>query len=178
VPARHGDAVADAIMRAGEQHGICAYGTEAMAVMRIEKGHVTHAEINGTVTPDDVGSGRMVSATKDFVGRAMLQREALVADDRLQLVGLKPAGTDRRMRAGAHLLASGARPATANDQGHVTSACFSPNLGHHIALALLKSGRRRHGEEIRVWDGLRGAEVEAIVCPAAFVDPDNARLHA
>ncbi|HEY4920915.1 MAG TPA: sarcosine oxidase subunit alpha family protein [Xanthobacteraceae bacterium] len=178
VPARHGNAVADAIMRAGERHGICAYGTEAMAVMRIEKGHVTHAELNGTVTPDDVGFGRMVSATKDFVGRAMLQREALVADDRLQLVGLKPAGTDRRMRAGAHLLARGAQPATANDQGHVTSACYSPSLGHHIALALLKGGRRRHGEEIKVWDGLRGEEADVIVCPPTFVDPDSARLHA
>jgi sarcosine oxidase subunit alpha len=178
VPARHGNAVADATMRAGEKHGICAYGTEAMAVMRIEKGHVTHAELNGTVTPDDVGFGRMVSATKDFVGRAMLQREALVATDRLQLVGLKPAGADRRMRAGAHLLARGAQPATANDQGHVTSACYSPSLGHHIALALLKGGRRRHGEEIKVWDGLRGEEADAIVCPPAFVDPENARLHA
>jgi len=178
VPARHGNAVADAIMRAGEQHGICAYGTEAMAVMRIEKGHVTHAELNGTVTPDDVGLGRMVSAAKDFVGRAMLQREALGVDDRLQLVGLKSAGADRRIRAGAHLLARGAPAATANDQGHVTSACFSPNLGHHIALALLKGGRRRHGEEIRVWDGLRGEEVDAIVCAPVFVDPDNARLHA
>ena len=177
VPARHGDAVADAIMRAGEPHDICAYGTEAMGVMRIEKGHVTHAEINGTVTPDDIGFGRMVSATKDFVGRAMLQREGLVADDRLQLVGLKPAGTDRRIRAGAHLLARGAQPATANDQGHVTSACYSPSLGHHIALALLKGGRRRHGEQITIWDGLRGEGFDAIVGPPGFVDTENARLH-
>jgi sarcosine oxidase subunit alpha len=119
----------------------------------------------------------MVSKSKDFVGRAMLQREGLVADDRLQLVGLKPAGDDRRIRAGAHLLIHDALAATANDQGHITSACYSPNLGHHIGLALLKGGRRQHGEQITVWDGLRGDGFDAIVGPPAFVDPENARLH-
>ncbi len=177
VPASRGKTVADAIMRVGEKHGICAYGTEAMAVMRIEKGHATHAEFNGTVTPGDVGLGRMVSASKDFVGRAMLRREGLQADDRLQLVGLKPAGADRRIRAGAHLLARDARPATANDQGHVTSACYSPSLGHHIGLALLKGGRRRHGEQMRTWDGLRGEDVDVTVCSSVFVDADGVRLH-
>ncbi len=75
VPAGYGGAVAEAIMAAGAAHGICAYGLEAMGVMRIEKGHVTHSEINGTTTPEDLGLGRLVSPKKrDFIGRMMLQR--------------------------------------------------------------------------------------------------------
>jgi sarcosine oxidase subunit alpha len=154
------------------------YGTEALSVLRSEKGHVTHAEINGTVVPDDIGMGRMASQAKDYVGRAMLGREALVAGERMQLVGLKPMGADRSIRVGSHLLEPHAPPSTENDQGHVTSACYSPALGHHVALALLKRGRARHGEEIRVWDGLRGEELPVIVCEPAFVDPENKKLHA
>jgi sarcosine oxidase subunit alpha len=177
VPARAGKRVADAIMAAGAKHGIMPYGVEALSVLRIEKGHVTHAELNGTVVPDDVGMGRMASTKKDYVGRPMLVREALVAPDRLQLVGLKPAGGDRRIWAGSHLLSRDAMPSMENDQGHVTSACYSPALGHHVALALLKSGRARHGEEIRVWNGLKGEDFAAIVCDPCFVDPENGRLH-
>jgi len=112
------------------------------------------------------------------VGRPMLGREAFATKDRMQLVGLRPAGTDRLIRAGSHLLERHAPPSTENDQGHVTSACYSPALGHHIALALLKRGRARHGEEIRVWDGLRDEEFPVIVCEPAFVDPENKKLHA
>ena len=68
------------------------------------------------------------------------------------------------------------RPSTVNDQGHVSSACFSPTLGHSIALAFLKSGRERIGERVVVWDGLRGEEVAAEVCSPVFVDPDNKKL--
>ncbi|WP_311032186.1 sarcosine oxidase subunit alpha family protein [Mesorhizobium koreense] len=177
VPARAGKRVADAVMEAGAKHGIMPYGTEALSVLRIEKGHVTHAEINGTVVPDDIGMGRMASQAKDYVGRPMLGREALAAGDRMQLVGLKPVGADRIIRTGSHLLEREAPPSTENDQGHVTSACYSPALGHHVALALLKHGRARHGEEIRIWDGLRGEEFLAVVCEACFVDRENGRLH-
>jgi sarcosine oxidase subunit alpha len=63
-----------------------------------------------------------------------------------------------------------------NDQGLVTSNCFSPTLGHPIALALLKSGRERMGETIVVFDKLRGDEFTAVVCSPVFVDPDNVKL--
>src|SRR5262249_2541328 len=104
-------------------------------------------------------------------------RFGLTAADRIQLVGLKPIDPAREIRAGAHLLKEGAKPSTANDQGHVSSACFSPVLGHSIALAFLQSGRERMGEKIVVWDGLRGDEMFAEVCSAVFVDPDNKKLH-
>ena len=108
VPAGLGEAVADAIMEEGRAHGICAYGLEALNVLRIEKGHVTHAEFDGRVTPDDAGFGRMVSAQKpDFIGKRLSTRYGLTAADRMQMVGLKPVETDQHIRAGAHLLREG-----------------------------------------------------------------------
>ena len=178
VPAGYGEAVADALMEAGREEGICAYGVEALNVLRIEKGHVTHSELEGRTTADDVGLGRMMTMQKpDFIGKRLSTRFGLTAADRLQLVGLKPVEADKEIKAGAHLLKDQAKPSLANDQGFVSSACFSPVLGHSIALALLKSGRERYGEKIVVWDGLRGMEVPAEVCPPVFVDPENLKLH-
>jgi heterotetrameric sarcosine oxidase alpha subunit len=179
VPAGFGEAVADVIMEEGRVHGIGAYGLEALNVLRVEKGHVTHAEFDGRVTPDDAGFGRMVSVQKpDFIGKRLSTRYGLTAADRMQIVGLKPVETDEHIRAGAHLLREGAKPSTLNDQGYVSSACFSPTLGHDIALAFLKSGRERYGERIVVWDKLGGAETVAEVCNPLFVDPGNARLNS
>ncbi|GAC1044678.1 sarcosine oxidase subunit alpha family protein [Rhizobium sp. No.120] len=179
VPAAYGEFVADAIMETGQKHEICAYGAEALGVMRIEKGHVTHAEINGTVTPGDLGFGRMVSTTKpDFIGKAMLAREGLQAVDRPRLVGVKPVNPATSFRTGAHILAEGAAATLENDQGYVTSSAFSPSLGHTIGLALIKNGPERIGEKIVVWNGLRNECTDAVICSPVFIDPQNEKLHA
>ena len=177
VPAGYGEAVADAIMAAGKEHGICAYGVEALNVMRIEKGFVTHAEIDGRTTPDDLGLGGMFAGQKpDFIGKRLSSRFGLTAADRAQLVGLKPVEHDQHFKAGAHILKEGAKPSMTSDQGWVSSVCFSPMLGHTIGLGFLKSGRERMGEKVVVWDGLRGSEVLAEVCSPVFIDPDNKKL--
>lgn len=177
VPSGYGEAVADAIMEAGRDEGICAYGVEALNVLRIEKGFVTHSEIDGRTTPDDLGFGRMMAMQKpDFIGKRQSSRFGLTAADRLQLVGLRPLEKLEEFSAGAHLLKEDATPAMANDQGWVSSVCHSPTLGHTIGLALMKSGRERYGETIVVWDGLRGGQVLAQVCPPVFVDPENRKL--
>jgi heterotetrameric sarcosine oxidase alpha subunit len=177
VPANYGEAVADAIMAAGKSHGICAYGVEALNVLRIEKGHVTHSEIDGATTPDDLGLGRMFSTQKpDFIGKRLSSRFGLTAADRPQLVGLRPIEKEE-IKAGAHILKEGADPSMRADQGYVTSVCYSPSLGSYIGLALLKSGRERIGEKIVVWDALRGRETVAEVCNPVFYDPDNKKLH-
>ena len=179
VPAGYGESVADAIMTAGEKHGICAYGAEALGVMRIEKGHVTHAEINGTVTPGDLGFGRMVSTTKpDFIGKVMLAREGMQAPDRPRLVGVKPLDPKASFRTGSHILADGAAATLENDQGYVTSSCFSPHLGHTIGLALIKNGPERIGEKVMIWNGLRNEFTDGVICSPVFIDPQNEKLHA
>ncbi|MGE3918987.1 MAG: glycine cleavage T C-terminal barrel domain-containing protein, partial [Hyphomicrobiaceae bacterium] len=81
------------------------------------------------------------------------------------------------LRAGAHLVAEGAEPIAANDEGYVTSVAFSPALGHWIGLALLKSGASRHGGRVRVWDPVRNGDLVAEVCDPVFLDPKGERLH-
>ena len=178
VPAGYGESVADAILAAGAPFGITPYGAETLGVLRVEKGHVTHAEINGTVTPADLGMGRMVSQAKpDFIGKAMLAREGMQDPDRPALVGLRPLDPSQAFRAGAHVLEKGAAATLANDQGYVTSALFSPHVGSTIGLALVRRGPERHGEEVLVWDALRDAMTPAVLCAPCFVDPENVRLH-
>ena len=179
VPASYGEAVANLLMDRGEPFGVTPYGTEAMGVMRIEKGHVTHAEINGTVVPADLGMGRMVSTKKtDFIGRAMLNREGIMDPDRVRLVGLKPVDAADDFAVGAHILNVGDAPSMAADQGYVTSTCFSPIVGSRIGLALIKRGPDRIGEEVIVWDALKEQYTKAVICYPVFVDPEGEKLHA
>jgi sarcosine oxidase subunit alpha len=176
-PACYGDACIRAIMEAGRALGVTPYGLEALNVMRIEKGHVAGAEINGTTTAADLGLARLVSRKKDFIGRVLAARPGLVDPTRPTLVGLKPCDRTARLRAGAHLLSQGAAVSLDNDQGYVTSVAFSPMLGHWIGLALLSRGPERLGERVRAYDPLRKGDIEAEVCSPVFFDPEGARLH-
>ncbi|QOZ36506.1 sarcosine oxidase subunit alpha family protein [Bradyrhizobium sp. CCBAU 53421] len=177
VPAGYGEAVADALMAAGKDHGICAYGVEALSVLRIEKGHVTHNEINGTVVPADLGFGKMVSVTKaDFIGKRMLQRDGLNDPNRHQLVGVVPLDSGMSFRSGAHILEKGAAATLENDQGYISSSCYSPHVGSTIGLALVKRGSSRHGEEVQVWNGLQNEFTAGRLCHPGFVDPANEKL--
>jgi len=176
VPARYGDATIRAIMAAGSEWGIVPYGTEALGVMRIEKGHVAGNELNGQTTAADLGLGRMMSTKKDFIGRILSERPGLVATDRPRLVGLKAVDRSTRLRAGAHLLARGADARLENDEGHVTSVAFSPTLGQWLGLGLLKNGPKRHGERVRAYDPVRNGDVEVEVVAPVFFDPEGTRL--
>ena len=131
-------------MTAGADLGIAAYGLEAMGMMRVEKGHVAGNEINGQTTARDLGLGKMMSTRKDYIGRALANRPGLVEPDRWGLVGLKPMDRGARVIAGAHLLRIGETVTAANDLGYVTSAAFSPALGHWIGLGLIAGGAARH----------------------------------
>jgi heterotetrameric sarcosine oxidase alpha subunit len=177
-PALLGDQLVRWLFEVGREFGVVAYGVEALGVMRIEKGHPAGNELNGQTTALDLGLGRMMSKKKDFIGRVMAARPALIDPERPSLVGLKPVDAAQKLRAGAHLLPQGAPPSAAYDCGHVTSAAYSPTLGHSIALALLQRGTSRHGERLVVHDPVRGADVEAEVCNPVFVDPEGARLRA
>jgi sarcosine oxidase subunit alpha len=178
VPSRFGHSLADALMSAGAEFGIVPYGLEALSVMRIEKGHVAGSELNGTTTARDLGLAKMMSTKKDYIGRVLAGRPALVDPNRWQLVGLKPVDRATRPRAGAHLIANGKAATTENDQGYVTSTAFSPELDCWIALGLLNSGGSRHGEKIRTVDPLRGnADIDVEVCNPVFIDPEGQRLH-
>jgi methylglutamate dehydrogenase subunit C len=177
VPADYGEAVVRSIMHAGREFGIAPYGIEALSVMRIEKGHVAGSELTGTTTAYDLGLGRMMSKTKDYIGRVMAGREALQRPDREQFVGLRPLDRSDRIRAGSHLLSKGAAPTLENDQGYVTAVAYSPMVGQWIGLALLKGGHQRHGETVLVWNGLSNIHMLAEVVDPCFYDKEHMKLH-
>jgi sarcosine oxidase subunit alpha len=176
VPSRYGDALARRLMQVGEEFGIVQYGLEALGMLRVEKGHPAGGELNGQTTAHDLRLDRLMSRRKDFVGRAMAARPALIDPGRLTLVGLRPVDRTTRLHAGAHLLPIDAAPVAANDQGHVTSAAFSPTLNHWIALGLLAGGRGRLGETVRAYDPVRNGDVPVEVVDPVFVDPAGERL--
>ena len=117
LPARYGEALVRNLMSAGEPFGVTPYGTEALGVMRVEKGHVAGPELNGATTAGDLGLGKMMSTKKDFVGRAMAGREALVAPNRQVVIGIKPVDRTRRLRSGAHIIPRGKAAGPDTDQG-------------------------------------------------------------
>lgn len=177
VPANYGDAMMRALMVAGHPHGITPYGTEALGVMRIEKGHVAGNEINGQTTARDLGLGKMMSSKKDFIGRLMATREGLLQADRPSLVGVRPVDPRERLRAGAHFVTMDRAANTENDEGYMTSVAYSPSLRHWIGLGLLKNGPERAGERIRAVDPVRNSEVHVEICSPVFLDREGGRLH-
>jgi sarcosine oxidase subunit alpha len=176
VPARYGDALAGALMQAGEAFGIVPYGTEALSVMRIEKGHVSANEIDGRTTADDLGLGRMMSTKKDCIGKVMAARPALLDPKRPKFVGLRLRDPRQRLYAGAHLLPVGAAFIAENDQGVITSVAYSPSLSQWIGLGLLVGGVERVGQTVMMIDFMRNTFIEAEVCSPVFVDPKGERL--
>jgi sarcosine oxidase subunit alpha len=176
VPARHGESLFRELVARAEALGGGAYGMEALNVLRIEKGHITHAEIHGRTTAFDIGFGRMVSDKKDCIGKALAARPGLVSEEREQLVGLRPVGAVRQLLAGAHLFETGAEAIRENDQGYVTSVAYSPTLGEMRGLAFLRNGRARHGETVRMVDHLRGVETLCEVTDPVAFDPEGGRM--
>lgn len=178
VPARFGEAVMRAILGAGAPFGIAPYGTEALGVLRIEKGHAAGNELNGQTTARDLGLGRMMSSKKDYIGRVLAGRPALIDPARPALIGFKPVDRTQRLYGGAHFIPMNLAPSPESDEGHMTSVAFSPTLGHWIGLGLLRRGPQRIGERVRAYDPVRGNDIPVEVCAPVFVDPEGSRLHA
>lgn len=177
VPARYGEALFRDLTARAETMGGGLYGMEALNVLRIEKGFITHAEIHGRTTAYDIGMEKMVSAKKDCIGKAAAARPGMVGPERDQLIGLKPL-TDSPLTAGAHLFPQGADLTRPNASGYVTSVGYSPTLGSHLALGFLQNGRARHGETVRLVDRLRGIDVLCLVTDPVFHDPAGEKLRA
>ncbi len=146
--ARH---VWEALVERGDQYGLTPYGTEALHVLRAEKGFIiVGQETDGSVTPDDVGLGRMVSRRKDFIGKRSLSRDDLRRSDRKQLVGLQTDDPAQVLPEGGPVVdvPGGAPPVPM--RGHVTSSYFSAVLDRSIALALVGDGHSKVGERLFV----------------------------
>jgi sarcosine oxidase subunit alpha len=163
LPASRAPVVWEALVAAGAM----PYGMEALGLLRIEKGHVAGPELNGQTTAQDLGLERMFKKRGDFIGRVLAQRPGMLDPARPALVGLR---CEAQLRAGAHLTVNG------NSQGWVTSATRSVVFGGWIALGMLRHGRGRMGETIRVESPLHGESIEAMIVSPHMYDPENARV--
>ena len=165
-------------MQAGERYEITPYGTEAMHVLRAEKGYVIIGQdTDGSVTPVDLGMQRMLSTRKDFLGRRSLARPDCLRPDRKQLVGLKTEQPDDVLPEGAQFVEEPSERYPVPMIGHVTSSYFSACLGHSIALALIKGGHSRHGAVVYA-PLLDGRTVQATITEPVFYDPQGERQNA
>ncbi|MFN7103167.1 MAG: sarcosine oxidase subunit alpha family protein, partial [Pseudorhizobium sp.] len=177
VPADYGAAVWTAIRERTEALGGCLYGTEAMHVLRAEKGYIiVGQDTDGTVTPEDAGLGWAVSKKKtDFVGIRGLKRPDLMRDGRKQLVGLLTNRPSDVLEEGAQIVVDPNQPKPMTMLGHVTSAYWSENCGRSIAMALVAGGRARIGQTLYVPMADRTIAVE--VTEPMFFDKEGGRIH-
>jgi methylglutamate dehydrogenase subunit C len=164
------------LMDAGKAFDVVAYGTEALGVMRIEKGHPAGNELNGQTTALNLGLEKMISNKKDFIGNTLSRRPELVRDDGIRLMGFMPVDRSRQLVSGAHFIARGNAATTANDEGWMTSVAYSPALGHSIGLGFILRGHERVGEIVTAADPLRGNTLDVEIVLPHFVDPEGARL--
>ena len=178
VPAGHAAAVWEALYARVEALGGCAYGTEAMHVLRAEKGYIiVGQESDGTATLGDLGLGWAIGkAKRDFVGKRSLDRPDMTAPGRRQLVGLLTADPGCVLEEGAQLTQFAAAPVGTRSLGHVTSSYGEATLGHSIALAMLADGRARLGETLYVQRA--GEAMPVRVTGPVFLDPEGVRLNA
>ncbi|MGA7810286.1 sarcosine oxidase subunit alpha family protein [Bradyrhizobium sp.] len=150
LPSDYGRAAWEVLWERGKAHDCVAYGTEAMHVMRAEKGYIiVGQETDGTVTPADLGLEWAIGKAKaDFVGKRSLVRPDMLSPDRPQLVGLLTARPGVVIEEGAQIVTSAEPKQGEHAIGHVTSSYMSPALGRSIALALVEGGRRRIGNKL------------------------------
>ena len=178
VPSDYALEVLEAIWAEAEKRGAFAYGLDVAAALRAEKGFiVVGQDTDGTVTPDDLGMGRMVAMSKpDFVGKRSLSLPDLRRPGRKQLVGLLSEDPAFTPDEGAQIVADAEPKVGAPALGHITSSYMSATLGRSFCLALVADGRARLGQTLYA-TGMEAARPVKMVEPV-FYDKEGARLDA
>lgn len=175
VEADYGEPAMDRLLGAVKDAGGAAYGLEALGALRIEKGHVTVAELDGRVTLADAGLGRMASRTKAYIGRTLSQRAELRKDNRPQLVGLHPVDPAERFSAGAIICAENS--VAGHGEGWITGVTHSPALGHWIGIGFATGGAEAWKDRIAVAaDPVRDRSTRIRVVSPHMFDAEGERI--
>ena len=177
VPADYAISLWEHILKAAAPLGIRPYGLEALASLRIEKGHVAGLELDHRNTLDDLGLGKMASTQKDYVGRALRFREDCQSAERWSLVGLELLEPEKKLRGGAILFSAGDE-IKGHGRGYITSVTWSTELNRFIALGLYNGGLKHEGEEIIAAYPLKNEQARLKIVSPHFIDHDGARFHA
>ena len=164
------------IMQAGKDYNIAPYGMEALGAMRIEKGFITHAEINGTVNAKQIGYAGLCSKKKWFVGKDMLKRDGM-KNAELEMVGVVPIESNTDMAIGGHFVATPEFVADGNSEGYISSMTYSPVMKTKIGLGFLKNGRSRIGEKMYIADPIRNNHYAIEIVDSVFYDKEGERTN-
>ncbi|MGF6241578.1 sarcosine oxidase subunit alpha [Paraburkholderia sp. GAS38] len=177
VPANMGRAVWEALMAAGAEFEITPYGTETMHVLRAEKGYIiVGQDTDGSITPYDLGMGGLVAKSKDFLGKRSLTRSDTAKEGRKQFVGLLSDDASYVIPEGSQIVAGPFSGDTAPMLGHVTSSYYSPILKRSIALAVIKGGLGKMGENVTI-PLANGKQIAARIASPVFYDTEGVRQH-
>ena len=176
VPAGQAEGMMDLLWESAQKQKGCLYGLEALGTLRIEKGHVTGAELDGRVTIDDAGLGKMASTKKSFIGSVLRQRPELERTDRPKLVGIFPTDRTQRFKGGAILCR--AEEVSGLGIGWITAVTYSPALGHWIGLGFIEGGHEGwQGKELVASDPTRSGDVAVEVVSPHMFDPTGERMY-
>ena len=178
IQANYGQSVWEKCMDAGKEYGITPYGTEAMHLLRAEKGFIiTGQETDGTITPIDLQMDWIVSKKKyDFIGKRSLYRSDTAREDRKHYVGLLTKDPNEILEEGAQIVAEVKNRPPMDMIGHITSSYYSPNLNKSIALAVVKNGKKLKGKKLFV--PMANKTIEVTVSDPVFLDKEGTRLNA
>ena len=174
VPAKQGLAFWGDLIEAGKEFQVMPYGTEALHVMRAEKGFIMIGdETDGTVIPQDLNLDWAISKKKDdYLGKRAQERSFMVNPSRWKLVGLETLDGSV-LPDGAYAIADGFNPnGQKSTQGRITSSYFSPTLKRGIAMGLVMNGPDRSGEIIE-FPKIDGTVIRAKITSPVFYDPDG-----
>ena len=175
VPSSYAKALWEKCFKFGQEYNITPYGTEAMHVLRAEKGFIiVGQETDGSVTPMDLDMDWIVSKKKyDFIGKRSLYRSDTIREDRKQLVGILTKDPNEVLEEGTQLV----EKITALPMemvGHVTSSYYSPNLGRSFALALVKGGLKK--KKFELFAPMPNKIIKVEITNPVFIDPSNKKL--
>jgi len=161
----------DALVAAGEPHGLVHYGSYAMNCMRVEKAYKAwQSELTTEVTPVEAELDRFVDYAGEFLGReATLARAELGDDIHWSLVYCEVDATDSDCRGNEPV-----RDDTGRIIGLTTSGAFGHTVGRSLAFAYVEPAFKAPGTKFAIQ--IFGESHSATVLADAAYDPNNEKL--
>jgi dimethylglycine dehydrogenase len=162
--------VFEALLRAGEPHGVKLFGAYAMNSLRLEKAyHAWGAELTNEVTLVAAGMERFVDFSKDFTGKSGTLRDKQDGSAS-KLVYLSVVASEHDCY--------GNEPVYHGDRivGLTTGGAYGHAVNQSLAFAYVEPALAHPGTQFEIL--MMGQRCPATVLPRAAWDPDNGRLKA
>jgi dimethylglycine dehydrogenase len=162
-------ALYSALLAAGKEFGAGPVGSRALMSLRVEKGYGSWGrDYSPEYWPQESGLARLVKADKDFLNKAAWQRIAGSAPrEIITLLEIDAKEAD----------ASGGEPVFLPDgtpAGQVSSGAYGYFVQKSLAIAYLKAGIAKPGDEVNV--AILGKPHTARILATSEFDPEGKRL--